>query len=428
MVALQSTQSALKLSNLPNNFPSGWRWLKLGDFANTKSGGTPRREVPNFYEGIIPWIKSGELKDTTITRSEEHINQEAIDHSSAQIFPKGTLVVALYGATAGRVGLLEIASATNQAVCAVFPDNSAIPEYLFYALIYRRNDLLKERYGGAQPNISQTVLRSFYLPIPPLPEQRAIAHVLTTIRQAIEASERVIEATRQLKKSTMKHLFTYGPVPVDEVDRVPLKETEIGLVPEGWSISRLGDLIEKPEYGYTASSSLKEVGPKFIRITDISDEGRVNWNLVPYCACSEKELPKYIVKKGDILIARIGATTGKSFRVEDCPQAIFASYLIRLRPNIELLEDRYLYQFTTTDIYWKQINSSKGGRLKGGVNIPNLQNLLIPCPNKEEQNNIQEILGSIDVKIIVETNRKNALESLFQSLLHHLMTGKVRVG
>jgi len=279
----------------------------------------------------------------------------------------------------------------------------------------------------AQPKFNKTDFRNLPIPLPPLPEQRAIAHVLSTVRQAIEATEGVIAAARELKRSMMKHLFSYGPVPVHKADQVALKETEIGDIPEAWDITKLGNVSQKPQYGYTESATMEKVGPHFLRITDIQDNGIVNWSTVPYCPCSDADYRKYALNNGDILVARIGATTGKSYLVSECPPAVFASYLIRINTKPSSLLPAFMHQFMNTQLYWSQINATKGGRLKQGVNISNLQNLKIPLPELREQKTIVSFLNCIDEKKYKEIKRKYVLETLFNSLLHHLMTGKVRV-
>jgi len=406
--------------------PEDWEVVRLGEIAKTTSGGTPSRNHPEYFGGKIPWVKSGELNDNLITYTEETLTEAGLLNSSAKIFPKGTLLIAMYGATAGKVGILECEATTNQAICAIFPHNKILSKYLFYVFIYRRSELLNERYGGAQPNISQTVIKAFNIPLPPLSEQRAIAHVLRTVQRAKEATERVIQATRELKKSLMRYLFTYGPVPFDEAEKVPLKETEIGLIPEHWDVVRLGEVWQKPQYGFTAGATNQRVGPKFLRITDIQNS-QVNWNTVPYCEIGNELLNRYRLEAGDLLFARIGATTGKSLLIRECPEAIFASYLIRVRVNLSRLLPEFLFHFTQGNLYWCQINATKGGRLKQGINIPVLSSLLVPLPPLPEQCEIVCILRAVDKKLQAEEARKQALEALFKTLLHNLMSGKVCV-
>ena len=181
-----------------------------------------------------------------------------------------------------------------------------------------------------------------------------------------------------------------------------------------WDTVKLGDYIFKPEYGYTASATRDTIGTKFLRITDIQDDS-VDWKDVPYCECDDNTKKKYLLAPGDIVIARIGATTGKAFLVNNCPESIFASYLIRVKTKSSLLQQFLLTYFRTED-YWRQIRQNKGGRLKGGVNIPILQNLIIPLPPLPEQRAIAHVLQTIQEakfvrqkEIELERERKAAL-------------------
>ena len=182
--------------------PEEWEIMKLGSIAETKSGGTPSRNDPSLFQGGIPWVKSGELDDLVVRDTEEKITDKALQNSSAKVFPKGTLLIALYGATVGKTGILGIDATTNQAVCAIFPKADAFtPSYLQYYFIRIRPELLKARYGGAQPNISQTVIKDTIVIIPPLPEQRAIAHVLSKIQAAAQAQAAIAGRARELKRA-----------------------------------------------------------------------------------------------------------------------------------------------------------------------------------------------------------------------------------
>lgn len=174
--------------------PQTWSVAPLGELAETRSGGTPDRSHPDYFGGEIPWLKSGELTDGAIMRTEESITQSGLANSNARVLPRGTLVMALYGATAGRVGLLGLDMATNQAICAILPHGGRVTsDYLFHALMWRRGVLLSERHGGAQPNLSQRTIRLFPLPVPPRRDQDAIVHVLKTIDQkiAVEGQRRI---------------------------------------------------------------------------------------------------------------------------------------------------------------------------------------------------------------------------------------------
>jgi restriction endonuclease S subunit len=191
--------------------------------------------------------------------------------------------------------------------------------------------------------------------------------VLTTVQTAIEQQARLITLTRELKRALMRKLFTEG-IPRPHRSQRPVRsvETEIGLVPESWEVVELEQVSEKPQYGFTESAQDKGTA-QFLRITDIQDFG-VNWANVPFCECPENLIEKYLLKNGDLVFARIGATTGKSFVINNPPKAVFASYLIRVRPHSEKLDSVFLGFYCQTKQYWQQIDAHKGSNLKGGVN------------------------------------------------------------
>lgn len=189
--------------------------------------------------------------------------------------------------------------------------------------------------------------------------------------------------------------------------------------PLAWKKAAIRDCCFRPEYGYTASASRKPIGPKFLRITDIQN-GKVDWSRVPHVESPEDEGRNYFLEAGDIVIARIGATTGKAYLIQDCPEAIFASYLIRVRTKPGLLP-HFLNYYLQTAEYWRHIDSRKGGRLKGGVNIPILQSLELPLPSPVEQAAITRALDAVQEskdarlrELKLERERKTALmEHLF---------------
>jgi type I restriction enzyme, S subunit len=143
-----------------------WTETTLAEIAETTSGGTPDRKHSDYFGGAIPWVKSGELEDNFIASTEETITELGLRNSSAKLLPAGTLLMAMYGATVGKTAILRINAATNQAVCSIKPKKElADSEFLRFALIHERPEILKQRYGGAQPNISQQIIsQSFNFP------------------------------------------------------------------------------------------------------------------------------------------------------------------------------------------------------------------------------------------------------------------------
>lgn len=292
----------------------------------------------------------------------------------------------------------------------LYPNDEILDAHFFY---YALSNLNVPNKGY---NRHYRYLQEFSVACPPLPEQRAIAHILQTIQEAKFTRQREIELERERKAALMDFLFSHG------TKGEPRKQTEIGEIPESWEVVRLGDYCYKPDYGYTESANDSPVGPKFLRITDIQNDA-VSWENVPYCICSEKIKEKYLLKTGDIVIARIGATTGKAYIIDNCPEAIFASYLIRVQTKGNLLPV-FLAQYFRSNIYWRQIDQSKGGRLKGGVNIPILSHLILPLPSLSEQRAIAKIFRVIDEKTASLEREVELIDELFYAMLEELMTGQ----
>jgi type I restriction enzyme S subunit len=158
-------------------------------------------------------------------------------------------------------------------------------------------------------------------------------------------------------------------------------------LPSGWAISRLGDLSTAIQYGYTQKAQQDEVGPRFLRITDIQDD-KVHWDTVPFCAIGEHESEKYLLRNGDLVFARTGATVGKSFLISgEIPESVFASYLIRvrLRPDIE---PKYVSYFFRSSDYWRQISESQAGIGQPNVNGKKLAQIQVPVAPFEQQKRI----------------------------------------
>jgi type I restriction enzyme, S subunit len=191
-----------------------------------------------------------------------------------------------------------------------------------------------------------------------------------------------------------------------------------------WEIKRLGE-VSAINYGHTESASSDPVGPRFLRITDIQND-RVDWDTVPYCRLEGTDLPKYQLANGDIVFARTGATTGKSFLVADPPKAVFASYLIRLRLLDKKLLPEFVSLFFQTGEYWQAIKEGSSGSAQGGFNATKLGALLIPVPPIPEQRRIVGILdesfkGIATAKANAEKNLQNA-RALFESHLQSIFT------
>lgn len=190
-------------------------------------------------------------------------------------------------------------------------------------------------------------------------------------------------------------------------------------LPKGWRWARIKNISHKPQYGFTAPAQVEAVGPKMLRITDIQN-GQVNWDLVPYCIIKNNELEKYKLEKGDILFARTGATTGKTFLIEESPKSVFASYLIKLRVLREKAVSKYVYSFFQSPQYWEQIKPRGGAQPNMNARI--LSNLKIPLPPVEEQKRIvariEELFSKLEEIRRVRKETSAKAKRLLPSALH----------
>jgi type I restriction enzyme S subunit len=230
-----------------------WPTSPLGDVAKTSSGGTPSRRRPEYYGGPIPWVKSGELRDGRVTRTEESITQLGLTNSSAKLVKPGTLLVALYGATVGKLAVLDIEAATNQAVCAIEPDSSLLMPYLRLVLRHKRPEIIRSGQGGAQPNISQAILRKLRVPIPPKDRQEIIvSHIETrlSIVDTIAASlQNQLSRAGRTRQSILQRAFTGRLVsqdPEDEpaselLERLQHERSEVSAIKSRRPNHRKGD-------------------------------------------------------------------------------------------------------------------------------------------------------------------------------------------
>ena len=229
------------------------------------SGGTPRRNNPDFYKnGLWSWVKTQELQDSWIEHTEENITLSAIENSAAKILPRNTVLMAMYGATVGQLGILKKDMTCNQACCALIVDEKkVVPIYLFYILKLLRPEIKLLATGAAQQNLSVTQISQFRLPFPKLEEQRAIAHILGTLDDKIELNRRMNETLEAMAQALFKSWFVdFDPVrakmegrttglPKEIEDLFPdsFEDSELGEIPRGWEVKSVEDCISRLPVG-----------------------------------------------------------------------------------------------------------------------------------------------------------------------------------
>ena len=401
---------------------NGWQRNALGELSTTTSGGTPSRKQKDYFKGSIPWVKSGELNDDYIDETGEHISEEGLKSSSAKLFPPGTLLIALYGATVGKTSILRIEASTNQAVCGITPGFELDTEYLRFHLVHLRPELLSHRYGGAQPNISQQVVRNLEVNYPPLPEQKKIAHILSTVQRAIEAQDRIIQTTTELKKSLMHKLFTEG------LRNEPQKQTEIGPVPESWEVTKVGE-VAKIQSGGTPTRDVPENW----------SGGTIPWvktGEINYCVINdteEKITPTGLVNSAarlfparTLLMAMYGQgiTRGRVglLGIEAATNQACAS----ISPTDEKqISSVFLYYFF--EYHYENLRKLGHGANQRNMNAALIRSFPLTFPKPDEQSAIVAVFESLDEKSVLHERKRSQLQDLFRTLLNELMTANRRV-
>jgi type I restriction enzyme, S subunit len=390
--------------------------LNLSDVAFWGSGGTPSRKRKDYFLGDIPWIKTGELGKKFIYDTEEKITKEAINNSSAKIFPSGSVAIAMYGATIGKTSILKLNAATNQACAVAQPYDFCNSEFLYYFLVANQDKFVAMGTGGAQPNISQTLIKQYTIDLPPLLEQKRIVAKIESLFSRLDSAKdslvRMRAEIKRYRQSVLKSAYS---------GKLSAKAVE-------FEHKEVKDISENIQYGYTASAKADSQGIKFLRITDIQN-GVVNWKQVPSCDISKEKYQKCRLFSNDIVFARTGATVGKTFLIKgDIPKSVFASYLIRVKLKKEILPE-YVYLYFQSIAYWRQITDGQVGIGQPNVNGTRLGLLIIPVCSMQEQIKIVEAVeSSFERAKVIENTVEQGLEKierLKQSVLKRAFEGKL---
>ena len=318
-----------------------------------------------------------------------------------------------------------------------------IPKFvaLYFTCPEGQHQLLANASQMGVPSIAQpvTYLRTLKIPLPPLPEQRSIAHVLCTLDDKIELNRRMNATLEAMARALFRSWFVdFDPVrakmegrdtglPKDIADLFPdrLVDSELGDIPQGWLVRTLGELCHKPQYGYTASARSQPVGPRFLRITDINKNPWVSWSRVPYCEATDDELSKYRLRKGDVLIARM-ADPGHGILVEEDVEAVFASYLIRFRP-IENRDARFLQYWLKSDAYWQLVRGQAAGTTRVSLNAKVLGLFPLVVPPNGVASAFARVVGALRDRLMLSATEMQLLADLRDTLLPKLVSGQLLV-
>lgn len=402
--------------------PEDWEVKRLGKLATLKSGGTPLRDEPKYWGGEIPWLTTSLINYNTIFSVEEYITKEGLKNSSAKVFPKGTTVMAIYGqgVTRGKVARLGFDMTTNQACIAFLNDNLNFQEFLFYSLAKNYQRLRDLSNDGSQKNLSAKLLKEFKLPIPPLPEQKAIADCLSTWDKAIEKQTQLIKAKKEFKKGLMQGFFN-GQLTVENGQIIKAKEGEDFT--EDWEEVRLGEIGNFISgNGFPVAEQGGEKGIPFYKVSDMNSTGNETEMTVSNNYVTDEQMKKLKLKpitKKSLLFAKVGA----------------AIFLERKRIAQNYLMDNNMMAFIPLEFNhfiryaFELISLSKYAQIGAlpSYNASDLKIIKTKLPPDKLQNSIAQVLQYADKEIELQEKKLKQLQIQKKGLMQVLLTGKLRL-
>lgn len=406
------------------NVPKHWRKEKIFRAAELiTSGGTPRSGNEEYYEGDIYWIQSGDLNDGYVTDTEKKITQEGLDNSSAKLLPAGTLLVAMYGATIGKLGIQTMEAATNQACCGIFPTKRIDLKFLFYFFHAVKDKYISDSYGGGQPNISQSVIKQTYFFVPDKEEQIAIAKYLdkacADIDRVVEIKRKQIDNLQQQFKSIVQHTVTKGLKA--SVQLIDSGEDWIGKMPEHWKQDRLKDLVELRNEKTDEKSEVED----YLELEDIEKEtGRI----LGFRNTEEVNSKVTIFKKGDVLFGKLRPYLNKHYLAKEdgkCTGEILAF-------NCSKILNRYFeYCLSSHGFIETCTIISYGAKMPRVDFTTQLAYFYLPLPPAEEQVeicNTLDIIRDRNLETISKIEKQiEVLVTYKKSLIHEVVTGRKQV-
>ena len=402
--------------------PEDWEVVKLGEVLDEVKTKNKEGKVLKVYSvsNIHGFIESEEFFSKKVYSD---------DLKPYKVVSKDCFAYNPYRVNVGSIGLfLEEQPCLVSPAYVVFKIKNKeilLPEFLYLNLksskyVSEISRMAMSR-GSVRQSLSFKDLGLMFLPLPPVEEQKAIAYVLSAVQEAREKTEKVIEATKELKKSLMKHLFTYGPVSLEEASRINLKETEIGEIPADWEVVKLeqvgevltGNTPSKAKKEYWINGTIDFVKPPDLRNSCITTASEKISEYAVHVA--------RLVPPGSVLVSCVGNIGRVGYSLK---KIAFNQQINAIVPNDTI---NSIYLFFALQTQAEQIEKLKAVTTIPIVNKSKFMKVLIPLPPLPVQKRIAEILQTVDEKIQAEEKKKQALDNLFNSMLHMLMSGKLRV-
>ena len=405
--------------NVPFEVPENWEWTTLGEIGTWQSGATPSRLRKDYYGGgNIPWLKTGDLNDGLITDIPEFITQKALDETSVKLNPIGSILIAMYGATIGKIGIITFPATTNQACCAC-SDYKIEQMYLFYFLLANKKVFIAMGGGGAQPNISKEKIAVTFMPLPPLTEQQRIVVEIERwfkLIDAIDQSKADLQTTITQTKSKILDLAIHGKLVPQDPNDEPASEllkrinpkAEITCdnehsekLPQNWTLAK-GKNIFAP----MKSTKPKDKEFQYIDIDSIDNRRQIIRKIKTIQTKNAPSRASRFTQKNDVVFSMVRPYLRNIAKVaNDNCIASTGFYVCSSIPQI--LNSDYCYYLMTSDYVVNGLNQFMKGDNSPSINKRHIDNWLFALPPLVEQ---QRIVQKIETLFSVLDNIQEALE------------------
>lgn len=402
------------MSSVEDKLPEGWIETTLGEAVDRMySGGTPSTKRDEYYGGGIPWIRTQEVVFNFIYTTDIRITELGLKKSSAKYIPIDTVIVAMYGNSAGRVALSKIKATTNQACCNIITNSEVTnPYFIFYNLMGRYKEIEGKANGAAQQNLSVGVLKQLEINLPPIQEQKAIANVLTAFDDKIENLRSQNQTLEQTAQTIFKEWF--GKYQIDDE------------LPEGWRVGKIVELFEVRD-GTHDSPKQCEQGKLLITSKHITKE-RIKFEEA-YLISDEDFISinkRSVVEQFDILFSMIG-TLGLTYLEQNSE----IDYAIKNLALFKTSQNRdwsiYTYLWLTSKNGKHYVIKNKGGSTQQFMSLSSLRNIEFVMPREKRLLEFNNICKPIFKKLQINNEQIQSLTKTRDTLLPKLMRGELRV-
>ncbi len=405
--------------------PDDWDVVKLGKLSEVVTGSTPSTKEEEYWGEDIPFITPTDIGDSrTVAHTERYLSHKGAT-VSRPIPPYSVCVTCI--ASIGKTCITKTASATNQQINSIIPNEKLSSEYLYYTIVHNCERLKSLAGFTTVPIVKKSSFEKFFVAIPPLAEQRKIAEILSTIDDTIEKTDAVIEETQQLKKGLMQKLFTEG------IGHTKFKQTKIGRIPEEWGVVNLSDVFQVIDgdrgVNYPKSNEMLDDGYcVFLNAKNVTKSG-FKFDEVQFITQNKDEiLGKGKLTRGDLVLTTRGTLGNFAYFNDEVnfENLRINSGMVVLRPLNKILTN-YYYRYFNSYLMQYQIERLSFGTAQSQLTVGGIQKFRLLVPPNDEQCKIAEILSEVDAKIETEQAFKAELEQLKKGLMQVLLTGKVRV-